>query len=392
MQEKFVLDLTHLSWAIVDETGHIVQSAMQDEAIGLAEITEGREVIVLVPSEEVLLTTCKLPKMSKHKMMSAIPFALEDQVIDEVDQLHFAFFQRNEKNSADGIELLVLVVAHAKMQLWLSTLKTLNIKPDKLLPTVLALPDTPLNILVTEENILVRNGEYSGFACDKTNILFYLTSMGSQSNTVIHNYTNHALQLPDVNDERFLSKDQYIGDLAQEVAKISNINLLQGGHYAVKSSKFNTQRNFSRMTLYLAFVCVGLLLIQPLCSYFILKSRVKVLDEEIAQLYKQQFPHSSALIAPRARLEEKLAKLKSNHGEDRFLILLAHISKALQADPNIKLKRFDFQNNQLNLRVMAKSSNDISNFTNFLINQGLKVKQQNATVAKANIYAALQIE
>ena len=59
----------------------------------LASLTSAvvdKEVIVVVPARDVLLISAQLPKMNRSRLLQALPFALEEQLIDDVEDLHFA--------------------------------------------------------------------------------------------------------------------------------------------------------------------------------------------------------------------------------------------------------------------------------------------------------------
>src|SRR5689334_16197691 len=130
MQEKLIIylnptDLNLPSWAVVAADGVVRQSAHRDHATGLAHIAEGKEIIAIVPAEDVLLTKIQLPKMNRARLMQAVPFALEDELIADVDTLHFAVGEYE----ADK-ELTVAVVAQEKMQQWLGMLSSWQLKAD----------------------------------------------------------------------------------------------------------------------------------------------------------------------------------------------------------------------------------------------------------------------
>ena len=60
--------------------------------------------------------------------------------------------------------------------------------------------------------------------------------------------------------------------------------------------------------------------------------------------------------------------------------------------PHVELKRFDFINNELTLELTAASSKHyVCPFTHFLVQQGLSVKQQNASLAGSRVNAMLVI-
>src|ERR1700687_202408 len=98
MQEQFIIDLS--------------QGYPNDHA-NLAALAMGKEVIVIVPGEDVLLVHAKLPKMNRSRFLKVLPFALEEQLIDEVETLHFALAE-----TQDTGDLAVAVVRQQKMQEW----------------------------------------------------------------------------------------------------------------------------------------------------------------------------------------------------------------------------------------------------------------------------------
>src|SRR5207253_4151131 len=81
----------HPDWMILDDALHVKQHVQQGNVEELSHLAAECEVIVMVPAEEVVLTSANLPKMNRSQLAKALPFALEDQVIDDVDILHFVY-------------------------------------------------------------------------------------------------------------------------------------------------------------------------------------------------------------------------------------------------------------------------------------------------------------
>ncbi|MFY8136132.1 MAG: type II secretion system protein GspL, partial [Aquimonas sp.] len=51
----------------------------------------GREIVLLLPAESVLLTRAPRVARSEGLLRQALPFALEERLATPVEQLHFAF-------------------------------------------------------------------------------------------------------------------------------------------------------------------------------------------------------------------------------------------------------------------------------------------------------------
>jgi general secretion pathway protein L len=401
MQEKIVIDMQsgdpeRPSWVVFDADSIAKHSVHQGEVSELAESVIDRQVMVLVPAADVLLTHTKLPKMSRSRLMQALPFAVEDQLIDDVEDVHVVAGDYKEDH-----DLPVAIVTHEKMKHWLAILKSWHIQADVLTPVTLALPrEEHTWHMMLDEMAVVRTADCQGFVCDRGNIATILnlalaSAQPSPQAITIHNLSNHAftlaLNLAIPVNETFIHANQMLTVLAQTVIRVPCLNLLQGV-YAVKRSRMPQLSKVWQVTSYFAIAWVCLLFLYPVMSFFILHSRVSSIESQIDAIYMRQFPHATSIIAPRLRLEEKLHKLTSQIGENRLLLLLAYVGQGMSETPSVQLKRFDYQNNQLTMEIVAPTSEEFSAFTDFLSQQGLSVKQQNANLAGSRMNATLLVE
>jgi general secretion pathway protein L len=113
-----------------------------------------RPVIVLVPGAEVLTTFTSIPAKGA-RLQAVLPYALEDQLADDVDNLHFAPGKRDA-----GGRLPVAVVARPQMQAWLEALAAAGIRAARIVPEnhgLARIPNT-LAMLVTEDRVMFNDG------------------------------------------------------------------------------------------------------------------------------------------------------------------------------------------------------------------------------------------
>jgi len=400
MQEKIIIFLSAIeaeqpSWVIVDAESNGVQQA-QGSGDELALAALDKEIIVMVPAEDVVLTTLTLPKMNRTRLMQALPFALEEQLIGDLDALHFT----PSDYQADG-SVSVAIVAKEKMQTWLSQLQSWNIQADAILPLIFAQPveENTWHVML-DQTAVVRTNTYQGFACDINNLsdLLGIALASSQSPPQlihIHNYTAHAmtpaLTAPVPIKEDFHDAKQLPINLAVNIVKFPYINLLQGG-FKTKKTKYPKMQNVWKALFGLAAAFLCLLFLYPTMSYFILKQRANDIDQRIAEIYKHNFPQSTAIVAPKLRMEEKLRTVTSQFGDNRVLGLMGMLGAAMKAVPGIHLNHVDYQNNQITLELNAASSDDLTKFTEFLTQQGLRVNQQNATLEGERMNATIVME
>jgi len=142
------------SWIVVDNNGTRRSPPVTGVLQEAASDVRDRPVIVLVPASEVSTLTVELPARGA-RLRAALPFALEEQVADEIENLHFA----SGKRLASG-RLPVAVVARDKMAEWLGRLNDAGIVPAQLIPEnhgVALVPNT-ISLLVAEGQVMFNDG------------------------------------------------------------------------------------------------------------------------------------------------------------------------------------------------------------------------------------------
>ncbi|HEY0180373.1 MAG TPA: type II secretion system protein GspL, partial [Dokdonella sp.] len=119
------------------------------------------EVVVFVPSEDVWLGETRLAARSRAQLAQALPFAVEDQLLGTLEELHFAAAR------GDGDHVGVAVVAKERMRAWLARLAEAGVRADVLVPESLALPLAPgrAGALIEDARAVVRLAPWSAFAC-----------------------------------------------------------------------------------------------------------------------------------------------------------------------------------------------------------------------------------
>jgi general secretion pathway protein L len=113
-------------WVTVDDTGQVLETGSANLADAVA-CAAGRRVIGLVPATEVLRTSVQLPVRSRAKLAQLLPFAMEEQLAEDVEQLHFA------AGRADSDAPLPVAVARRDRVVdWLAQLHDAGLDPAAL--------------------------------------------------------------------------------------------------------------------------------------------------------------------------------------------------------------------------------------------------------------------
>jgi len=236
-----------VEWLLADSNGTRLSGVSSGSLEEAAEAAGDHAVIVLVPAQEVLLTSVHIPARSAAKIKAALPFALEENLADDVEDLHFAIGVRQENN-----RLPVAVVARDKMSQWLHRLSEAGIEPVILAAENNGLAKIPgtLSIMVDGEIIMFNDGadaEFSMQDVKPSDVLVIAGQLGEtqqedgensghlvvfctpeQNENLEHDWIalRHELHSVDVN----VLPDGVLPKLAVTVAAGHGVNLLQGSY------------------------------------------------------------------------------------------------------------------------------------------------------------------
>lgn len=160
------------SWQLI-ENGQLVGSLHQGALADAYRDARGAPVVVLVPTEEVFITSAALPGKNRKKLLKAVPYVVEDQLVDEIDDLHFALSQQ-----AIHGQYLVAAVENRLMQYWDTALRAAHLHTEVLVPDILALLDASdsWTVLLEPERALVRS-PLGMFASDIENLPLMLNNL-----------------------------------------------------------------------------------------------------------------------------------------------------------------------------------------------------------------------
>ncbi|MFP6808512.1 MAG: type II secretion system protein GspL [Pseudomonadales bacterium] len=164
MSENLFLRLIddNVDWLILDDASHIVRlrgSASFEEFSALVADMEWQgDTRVMVGGEHVLLTRATVPSRQQRHILQAIPFAVEEQLAEDVDDCHFALGKRGNDN-----ELEVVVVNHEWLSSRLAALREIEIQPIFVGVDLLMIPQKDgTNILIDGARAHILSSNFCG--------------------------------------------------------------------------------------------------------------------------------------------------------------------------------------------------------------------------------------
>lgn len=375
----------------------IIASGVLANAADMASLQQRvnlRTATVLVPASDMSLKVVMTPGKANKQFISALPYALEEDLASDVDELFFATGRQLTQDEKHMIE--VAAVSTEKMSNWIAWLKDAGIQAPIMRPDCLALPyhEAGISLLQIGEQWLIRHQSFAGLSCSTEELSFWLAELSAQTECkTLHHYS----PLPDGLEHPFATQQEdwlpAMQLLNQNLAD-STFNLRQGkfGFKKDTAKYFKIWRNVA----VLAIVALLVNLAYKGAAVYQLNAQADQLEAQIKQTYVKAFPSGKNLsvVIMRKELQRKLSEVGG--GGDRAQSLLSLIeasSKAFAGVPELKPEnfRFDQKRGELRLNVVAPNFQSFEKFKSIAEQNQLKVEQGSLNNQGSQVVGSISI-
>jgi len=359
-----------------------------------AREADGLRVVVLVAGIHCLLTRVRIPGRNRQKLLRAVPFALEEQLSDEVEQLHFALGEVD----AEG-DWSVAVINRNYMDRLIAVLDPAGMDIQQVIPEVLAVPlvEHEISALVIDDVVLVRNGPSSGYAVDSENLDVMLCMQHDEPAAPVHLMVRPDIQPPVIDDypgeviEEYYSDDPLV--IFAQGLDSGSINLLQGPYS--RSGDWTRVWKPWRATAALLLAGILVSLVATGVDYYRLTRESERLQAQIEQTFRAAMPGTKRVVNPRLQMQQQLDRLQ--HGGDSggdFLSLLARTGSVLKGVEGVELGGISFRAGRLDLDLKIPNLQSLDQLKQALTGSGgLGVEIQSATTgADQRVQSRLRIQ
>jgi general secretion pathway protein L len=341
----------------------------------------GLRVVVLVAAADCLLTTVKVPGRNRQKLLRAVPYALEEQLSDEVENLHFALGDVLE----DG-RWPVAVISRLYMDGLLEALSATAMDVQQLIPDVLAIPyrEGEISVLAIDDVALVRNGNAEGFAVDRDNLDTMLTMLVDMDEPpALQLFVPADISPPETDAwPGEIRLDTWSGDPLNLYAAglgTRSLNLLQGPYS--KSGEWERVLKPWRATAALLVAGVLVSFATTAVDYYRLSNESEQLRAQIEETFRKALPDIKRVVNPRVQMQQKIDSLQKGGADGSgFLVLLGKSGNVLKDVGDIELGSINYRAGRLdvdlkigNLQLLDKLKQSLGG------DAGLKVEIQSAT-------------
>lgn len=389
-----------VSWVVADAQGQLLSLPSHDEAGGLHTMATGRKVALLVPAGEVSFFQATLPAGNEARLLQLAPFALEDQLSQDVDALHFSVGTRDAVSGT----VPVAVMERARLDQYLARAAALQLVPHAVFAESDLAPVLPghVTMLVSGDQLLLRDDVARPLVLPASDPLLALEMLPGAGSNLSQAHLDVFVGPGDWQKysgvieplrERVgsfkvqLNNGGVLAQLAQGLTHGSPLNLLQGQLKPRSTSKGNWQA-----WRWVAGLAALLLLVHVAGSLWELRQLRKAgndLDGAISQLYGSIYPGQPMPREPRRMLERRLAAVAGGGGaQGEFMTLLAAVAAAKQNVPVAQLESLSFKPGGLQLKITAPDASALDQFNQALRAGGYKAELKSGN-AKGTAYEGL---
>jgi general secretion pathway protein L len=388
------------TWLICDARGNPTGAAQSGPLELAAALMAGRRVCVLVPGAEVLLAEPEVPPKAGAKLQQLVPYALEEHLAEDIDDLHFAIGRRG----VDGARTPVAVVARALLTDWLATLRAAGIEPDVVYADSDLLPLNPGQAvaLMEEDAVFVRAPGSSPVAlpADALGQALEIASAGTDATgarglilyTGASEWQQHSAQVEAARPHFDGIKVQLLtgGPLAlfaQQLPTGNPTNLLQGDFTPTSARAVGF-----RAWRVAAMLLGALLLLHVLgktAQLQVLKHREHQVDVSIRETFQQAMPGNGNLANARNIIAARLAATRGAGGG--LLPALQAVAQAHESAPGTTLQALNFHGGQVELKLAAPDAASLDHVSQVLRSSGWQADLTGGTNVGAGYEGRIQM-
>lgn len=393
-----------VTWAATDSSGRLLALPADENDPRLQQMAAGKQVALLVPAGDVSCFQVPLPAGNEAKLQQLAPFALEDLVSEDIEQLHFAVGKRD---AASGI-VTVQVAHRLRVQQWLARAAALQLQPTALFNEGELAPVLPGHVtaLLTEDQLLLRQEGGLPLLMPVADPLLALEMLlGPEADLGAVNlslyaspdeWPRHAAVLESLRERvaSFNVQLESAGLLAlyaRSLAQIQPINLLQGAFRAQQSQLVDWARWRG-----VAIALLALLFLHAVGTGWELhrlRAESANMNQPIASLFGSVFPGQPPGSDPRRQFERRLAEIAGGPGQQGELLpLLAAVAAAGQNVPIAKLESLTFKPGSMQLRLSAPDAQTLELYSQAVRAGGYEVEIISGQIQGDHYSGQLQVK
>jgi len=355
----------------------------------------GSKVVLLIPDSDVSLAETQIPSKNKKQMLQAVPYALEETLAEDIDNLHFSVYREN-----DEAKVKAAIINRDRLGFWIDLLKTHDVNVHYILPALfgLSIAEEGWTVDIGEDEAQVRQSALNGFASSLDVLDFLLPA-------AIEEHEPEALYISgDSLRVTRLLQDQDIDIRAGTSPLVINMESLQ------PALELNLLNNFSRGESALKNVnwapwkpvaAIGGLLLATWIGVFMWQNnqtskQLENIESQITGVYRSAIPGGTQTDADAqlSSMTSTLAQLQGNLNAASVspLPTIAQVAPLLKQFNKMSVKELGFKRNKLQVKVETPNLSMLDQFKQAAAGKQLEVVISSSKTTADNVASTLVIQ
>jgi len=362
---------------------------------GLPASDEGDRLVactLLIPAEQVFLGSAHIATRNHRQLLQAAPFAVEEQLAEDPDSLHFAV----HRDSGEDI-VRVAAIAREELRAILDELRSKGLAVTRIVPDVLLLPwnEGEITVLLDDGRALVRSGKWVASVIEADLLDAWLPlAIGDlesrpESIRVFSSEPDPAVQdwpLP-VQQQQM---DAGLLTLLESGLPGMDFNLLQAEFARGVEQGGSQQWKWPAIAAAIAALLAILVNFAELQQ---LKSSSAGLEQAIETQFREAFPQVGRIQDPLIQAERELNKLRGGtaSAQSDFFVLISGVAASISAKQDLKITSLRYRNRQMQLELEAGSIDQLEDLQQAAESAGLDARLESARLGTQGVTGTLTL-
>lgn len=335
--------------------------------------------VAVVPGRYVVAHQLNLPAKTRRQFEAAVPYALEEQLSEEVDEYHFVSV--NWKADQDT---LVYVVSRNKMLEWRDLANENQITFNQLLPDYQLLPAHDVGdftVDASNEELRIRASNGFGASLDRDLIDFWMADVALDS-TLVFNDQDYATKLKSNHPKRDLRYWDFGDRMANWLGQGSASSLdLLNDEFAPRAKGSSTR--YLRWAVAAFLIGIAVKFSFDLYRYTSYSIEHAAIEKESKQILNKIFPDASRVPSGKERfyIEQGIKKGQVKAVDlSQFQPLISRISKVFKRN-GIVFDSISFADDTLIITCQLKNLSQVDQIDRQINN----IKSVNSELISSNV-------
>lgn len=315
----------------------------------LAAVTNIRDrggLIGVIPGQLVNMRSAALPTSNRKKIAAALPMALEEDLVGDLDALHIVPLKPWAQKLKQA-----LVVDKEQLDKWKSEIASIGKRWDALIPDYAFLPHhakTDCSLIYDgKDYIVIHQGEQRRQKIRQTHFQLWVDQFPDQSVKLACNDTDFFGQF-NYQTPMALVNWRCSGDWRDGISKTwrgaGRFNLLIGQYTPEHKA---SQHGGLKLALILCLLAGGVKLASDGYDYYGLYQQNAKLDQDIATLLLETFPDIKRVVNPEVQMQNRMTALYAGSNQDNEFLTLLSLVAANPGTRSAHIEGLQFRDGQL---------------------------------------------